>query len=75
MDNIHIYVSEILFLGNDFPGVRDGGEFSVSWSYFGFLKSDTQHSKPAAACAWKTSAQIPSESLQNRNVAGTKTAQ
>lgn len=75
MDNIHIYVSEILVFENNLPGVRDGGEFSVSWSYFGYLKSDTQHSKPAGLCAWKTSAQIPSESFQNRNVAGTKTAQ
>lgn len=48
IDNVHIYLSEILFLGNRLPRVRDGGEFSVSWSgwsYFGFLESGTQHTE------------------------------
>lgn len=37
MDNIHICLSENLFLGNCLPGVRDEGESSVSWSLAGLI--------------------------------------
>lgn len=37
MDNINNYLSEILFLWNLLPGVRDRGESSVPWSLAGLI--------------------------------------
>lgn len=79
MNNIQVCLFETLCLGNRLPGEIGGGESSVPWSLaglsLGFSKGDTQHSKPAVVCIWKTPTHIPTESFKNRNVAGSKTAQ
>lgn len=80
MNDIQVYLFDILCLGNCLPAERGGGESSVPWSLaglsLGYLKKgDTQHSETAVVHIRKTPTQIPTESFKNRNVAGAKTAQ
>jgi len=54
MNNIQVYLFEILCLGKCLPG----GESGVSWLLAGLnvecLKGDTQHSKPVIVGIWNT---------------------